>query len=69
MIQSLNEIFSTLSKTMGKVTTEGTIMRKDYVVVPDKLKPGEYVLGWRWDAATGNQVSLCPLTFSLLCFE
>ena len=44
---------------MGKVTTEGTIMRKDYVVVPEKLKLGEYVLGWRWDVATGNQVSLC----------
>merc|ERR1712012_348365 len=43
-------------RPVGKVTTEGTIMRKDYVVVPDKLKPGEYVLGWRWDAATGNQV-------------
>ena len=53
-------------RPVGKVTTEGTIMRKDFVVVPEKLKPGEYVLGWRWDAATGNQVSLCPLTFCLL---
>ena len=50
-------------RPVGKVTTEGTIMRKDCVVVPDKLKLGEYVLGWRWDVATGNQVSLCPFTF------
>ena len=56
MIQSLNEIFSTLSKTIGKVTTEGTIMRKDFVVVPDKLEPGEYVLGWRWDVEETAQV-------------
>merc|ERR1712004_207215 len=45
-----------MGRPVGKVTTEATIMRKDYIVVPDKLKPGEYVLGWRWDVATGNQV-------------
>ena len=29
---------------------------KDYVVVPEDLEPGEYVLSWRWDAATAPQV-------------
>jgi hypothetical protein len=31
-------------------------MRKDSVVVPASLKPGKYVLGWRWDSSGGNQV-------------
>merc|ERR1719222_1660818 len=31
-------------------------MRKDSVVVPASLKPGNYVLGWRWDSSGGNQV-------------
>ena len=26
------------------------------MVVPDNLEPGNYVLGWRWDGANGNQV-------------
>ena len=29
---------------------------KDYVVVPEDLEPGDYVLSWRWDAATAPQV-------------
>ena len=29
---------------------------KDHVVVPEDLEPGEYVLGWRWDAMSGAQV-------------
>ena len=29
---------------------------KDHVVVPEDLEPGEYVLGWRWDARSGAQV-------------
>ena len=29
---------------------------KDLVVVPEDLEPGEYVLSWRWDAATAPQV-------------
>jgi len=29
---------------------------KDHVVIPEDLEPGEYVLGWRWDAASGSQV-------------
>ena len=32
-------------------------LRKDSVVVPASLKPGNYVLGWRWDSSGGNQVS------------
>merc|ERR1712241_1005713 len=31
-------------------------LRKDSVVVPSTLAPGDYVLGWRWDGALGNQV-------------
>merc|ERR1712025_285839 len=31
-------------------------LRKDSVVVPASLKPGKYVLGWRWDSSGGNQV-------------
>merc|ERR1712080_409057 len=31
-------------------------LRKDSVVVPASLKPGKYVLGWRWDGNGGNQV-------------
>jgi len=31
-------------------------LRKDSVVVPASLKPGNYVLGWRWDSSGGNQV-------------
>ena len=29
---------------------------KDHVVVPEDLEPGDYVLSWRWDAATAPQV-------------
>merc|ERR1712037_839842 len=29
---------------------------KDHVMVPEDLEPGEYVLGWRWDAMSGSQV-------------
>jgi len=31
-------------------------LRKDSVVVPASLRPGKYVLGWRWDGNGGNQV-------------
>merc|ERR1711936_705324 len=31
-------------------------LRRDKVIVPSNLTPGDYVLGWRWDVATGNQV-------------
>ena len=35
---------------------DGVIIFKDHVVVPEDLEPGEYVLGWRWDAMSGAQV-------------
>ena len=35
-------------------------MRKDSVVVPSTLAPGDYVLGWRWDGSGGNQVIFTP---------
>ena len=28
----------------------------DYVVLPEDLPPGDYVLGWRWDAEETAQV-------------
>ena len=28
---------------------------KDHVVVPEDLKPGKYVLSWRWDSANAPQ--------------
>jgi len=31
-------------------------LRKDSVVVPSTLAPGDYVLGWRWDGSGGKQV-------------
>ena len=33
-----------------------TLLRKDSVVVPGSLQPGNYVLGWRWDGAKASQV-------------
>jgi hypothetical protein len=32
------------------------LIRKDKVLVPGGLAPGEYVLSWRWDIAGGGQV-------------
>jgi hypothetical protein len=32
------------------------LIRKDKVLVPGGLAPGEYVLSWRWDMAGGGQV-------------
>ena len=28
-------------------------LRRDKVIVPSNLTPGDYVLGWRWDVAEG----------------
>ena len=39
-------------------------MRKDFVLVPATLSPGDYVLGWRWDSAGGNQVEISLLAKS-----
>ena len=35
---------------------DNPLIFKDHVVVPEDLEPGEYVLGWRWDAMSGAQV-------------
>jgi len=35
---------------------DNALIFKDHVVVPEDLEPGEYVLGWRWDAKSGSQV-------------
>merc|ERR1719192_2297306 len=42
------------------------LLRKDSVVVPDNLEPGNYVLGWRWDGANGNQVWVSCSSMKLL---
>jgi len=42
------------------------LLRKDSVVVPDNLEPGNYVLGWRWDGANGNQVWVSCASMKLL---
>ena len=34
-------------------------LRRDKVIVPSNLTPGDYVLGWRWDVAEG----LAQVTF------
>jgi len=43
-------------RPVGKYLKSKLTLRKDSVVVPASLKPGEYVLGWRWDGSQGNQV-------------
>merc|ERR1712032_1632320 len=43
-------------RPVGKYLKSKLTMRKDSVVVPSTLAPGDYVLGWRWDGAGGNQV-------------
>merc|ERR1712088_220013 len=43
-------------RPVGKHLKSAKTLRKDSVVVPSTLAPGDYVLGWRWDGAGGNQV-------------
>jgi len=43
-------------RPVGKYLKSKLTMRKDSVVVPAWLAPGDYVLGWRWDGSGGNQV-------------
>merc|ERR1712036_144219 len=43
-------------RPVGRKPKSSTTLRKDSVVVPSTLAPGDYVLGWRWDGAGGNQV-------------
>merc|ERR1712083_1035696 len=43
-------------RPVGKYLKSATTLRKDSVVVPSSLAPGDYVLGWRWDGSGGNQV-------------
>ena len=45
-------------RPVGKFVKSVTTLRKDSVQVPDNLEPGNYVLGWRWDAADISQVSV-----------
>ena len=44
-------------RPVGRKLKSSTTLRKDSVVVPSTLAPGDYVLGWRWDGAGGNQVN------------
>merc|ERR1711990_1365970 len=43
-------------RPVGKHLKSAKTLRKDSVVVPSTLAPGDYVLGWRWDGSGGNQV-------------
>ena len=45
-------------RPVGKYLKSSTTLRKDSVVVPSTLAPGDYILGWRWDGAGGNQVNI-----------
>merc|ERR1711971_373728 len=43
-------------RPVGKYLKTAATLRKDSVAVPATLVPGDYVLGWRWYSANGNQV-------------
>merc|ERR1712001_706403 len=43
-------------RPVGKKVKSNLTLRKDSVVVPSTLAPGDYVLGFRWDGSGGNQV-------------
>merc|ERR1739844_155864 len=43
-------------RPVGKKVKSALTLRKDSVVVPSTLAPGDYVLGFRWDGSGGNQV-------------
>merc|ERR1712051_237277 len=43
-------------RPVGKKVKSSLTLRKDSVVVPSTLAPGDYVLGFRWDGSGGNQV-------------
>merc|ERR1712088_378275 len=43
-------------RPVGKYLKSALTLRKDSVVVPSTLAPGDYVLGWRWDGSGGSQV-------------
>merc|ERR1712212_963031 len=43
-------------RPVGKYVKSELTLRKDSVVVPSTLAPGDYVLGWRWDGSGGKQV-------------
>ena len=53
-------------RPVGKFVQSATTLRKDSVRVPDNLEPGNYVLGWRWDAANISQVNVSSGT--MICF-
>ena len=49
-------------RPVGKYLKSKLTLRKDSVVVPATLTPGDYVLGWRWDVSGGHQVNKSILT-------
>merc|ERR1712025_428007 len=51
-------------RPVGKIMEDA--MRKDLVLVPTSLLPGDYVLGWRWDGSGGNQVWVSCSTVRLV---
>ena len=45
-------------RPVGKKVKSSLTLRKDSVVVPSTLPPGDYVLSLRWDTSGGNQVNI-----------
>jgi len=43
-------------RPVGKKVKSALTLRKDSVVVPSTLAPGDYVLSLRWDTSGGNQI-------------
>merc|ERR1712045_370534 len=43
-------------RPVGKKVKSNLTLRKDSVVVPSTLPPGDYVLSLRWDTSGGNQI-------------
>ena len=53
-------------RPVGKYLKSALTLRKDSVVVPSTLAPGDYVIGWRWDGSGGNQVNIQTYFFDFL---
>ena len=54
-------------RPVGKYLRSAATLRKDSLLIPTSLEPGEYTLGWRWDGSGGNQVNF-SISFTLTFF-
>jgi len=53
-------------RPVGKKVKSNLTLRKDSVVVPSTLPPGDYVLSLRWDTSGGNQIWVSCASMRLL---